>query len=102
MTTKIYSIEEIKKILYEILKDTEIDRAILFGSYAKNMPNKNSDIDIVIDSNGKIKGLKFYAIMGAIKERFNKEVDVIEKSEINKNSKIEKEIERTGIVVYEK
>ena len=37
-----------------------------------------------------------------IKQKFNKEVDVIEKTEIDKNSKIEKEIERTGIVIYEK
>lgn len=37
-----------------------------------------------------------------IKEKFNKDVDVIEKSEINKGSRIEKEIEKTGVVVYEK
>ena len=56
--------------LYKILKDTDIQKAILFGSYAKNKPTKNSDIELVIDSNGKIKGLKFYAIMGLIKESF--------------------------------
>ena len=37
-----------------------------------------------------------------IKEKFDKDVDVIEKSEVNKNSKIEKEIKKTGVVVYEK
>lgn len=37
-----------------------------------------------------------------IREKFDKDVDVIEKSEIDKNSKIEKEIKRTGVVVYEK
>ena len=102
MTEKIYSLEEIREILYEILKDTETKRAILFGSYAKNNPNKDSDLDILIDSDGKIKGLKFYAIMGTIKEKFNKDVDVIEKSEVEKNSKIEKEIKKTGVVVYER
>ena len=102
MRTKIYSIEEIKAILYEILSKTEVEKAILFGSYAKNEQNQNSDIDILLDSKGKIKGLKFYAIMGQIKEKLNKEVDVIEQTEINKNSKIEKEIERTGVIVYEK
>ena len=102
MRTKIYSIEEIKAILYEILSKTEVEKAILFGSYAKNEQNQNSDIDILLDSKGKVKGLKFYAIMGQIKEKLNKEVDVIEQTEINKNSKIEKEIERTGVIVYEK
>ena len=37
-----------------------------------------------------------------IRETFDKDVDVIEKAEINKNSKIEKEIEETGVIVYEK
>ena len=102
MTTKIYSIEDIKQMLNEILTNTEVEKAILFGSYAKNTPTSYSDIDILIDSNGKIKGLKFFAIIDMIREKFNKDVDVIEKSEINKNSKIEKEIEKTGVVVYEK
>ena len=37
-----------------------------------------------------------------IREKLDKEVDVIEKLEIDKNSKIEKEIEKTGVVIYEK
>lgn len=102
MTTKIYSINDIKRMLNEVLNNTDVERAILFGSYAKNAPTKNSDIDILLDSNGKIKGLRFFAIIDMIKEKFDKDVDVIEKSEINKNSKIEKEIEKTGVVVYEK
>lgn len=102
MTTRIYSVEDIKRMLNEILSNTDVEKAILFGSYAKNTPTKYSDIDILIDSNGKIKGLKFYAIMDMIKEKFDKEVDVIEKSEIDEGSKIEREIEKTGVVVYEK
>lgn len=102
MTTKIYSIEDIKNMVYEILANTEVEKAILFGSYAKNKPTKNSDIDILIDSRGKIKGLKFFAMVDKIREKLDKEVDVIEKLEIDKNSKIEKEIEKTGVVIYEK
>ena len=89
-------------MLKEVLIYTDVEKAILFGSYAKNKATKQSDIDIVIDSSGKIKGLKYFAIIDMIREKFNKDVDVIEKTEIDKNSKIEKEIERTGIVVYEK
>ncbi len=102
MTTKIYTLEDIKKMLNEVLMYTEVEKVILFGSYAKNKPTEQSDIDIIIDSNGKVKGLKYFAIIDMIKEKFNKDVDVIEKTEIDKNSKIEKEIERTGIIVYEK
>lgn len=101
MTTKMYSINDIKKLLSEVLNNTDVEKAIWFGSYAKNNPTKISDIDILIDSNGKVKGLKFFAIIDMIKEKFDKDVDVIEKSEIDKGSKIEKEIEKTGVVVYE-
>lgn len=102
MTSKVYSIVDIKEMLSEVLKNTDVEKAILFGSYAKNTPTKLSDIDIVIDSNGKIKGLKFFAIIDMIKEKFDKDVDVIEKAEIDRGSTIDKEIEKTGVVVYEK
>ena len=102
MNKKVYTVEEIRKILEEVLKDKPIYKAILFGSYAKNTPTEMSDIDILIDSDGKIKGLKFFAIIDLIRERFDKDVDVLEKSEIDKGSKIEKEIEETGVVVYER
>lgn len=101
MTTKIYSLEDIRKMLKEVLIHTEVEKAILFGSYAKNKPTEQSDIDILIDSNGKIRGLKYFAIIDMIKQKFDKEVDVIERTEIDKNSKIDKEIERTGIIIYE-
>lgn len=102
MNKKIYSLNDIKQMMKEVLQSTEVEKAILFGSYAKNTQNRYSDIDILIDSNGKVKGLKFFAIIDMIREKFDKDVDVIEKSEINRNSKIEKEIEKTGVVVYEK
>lgn len=102
MTKKIYSISDIKNILKEIFYNTDVEKAILFGSYAKNTQTETSDIDILIDSNGKIKGLKFFAIIDMIREKLDKDVDIIEKTEIDKNSKIEKEIEKTGVIIYEK
>lgn len=102
MDEKVYSIDEIRSMLKEILKDTTVQKAILFGSYAKKNPTAKSDIDIFVDSNETLKGLKFFALIDLIKETFQKEVDVIEKSEIIQNSKIDEEIKNTGVVVYEK
>lgn len=101
-TSVVYSINDIKRLLSQILKQTDVEKAILFGSYAKNTQTKTSDIDLLIDSKGKIKGLKFYALIDIIKEAFDKNVDIIEKAEVDEGSKIEKEIEQTGVVVYEK
>lgn len=102
MNNVVYSIEDIKTILYDILKETSVQKAVLFGSYAKNKQTNISDIDILIDSNGELKGLRFYALLDLIKEKLDKEVDIIEKSEVEKNSKIEREIQNTGVIVYER
>ena len=102
MSEKVYTVDEIKMILQQLLKNMPIESVILFGSYAKNTATKDSDVDLLIDSKGKLKGLKFYAIIDMIQEKLNKEVDIIEKSEIDEGSKIQTEINKTGVVVYEK
>lgn len=102
MSEKIYTIEEIKMILEKIVKNMPVYNVILFGSYAKNMANKDSDIDFVIDTKETLKGFKLYSLITKIEEEFNKSIDAFEKSEIIENSKIDQEIKRTGVVVYEK
>lgn len=102
MSEKIYTIEEIKNILKETLKNMPVYNVILFGSYAKNSANKNSDLDFVIDTKETLMGFKLFSLITKIEEAFNKNVDAFEKSEIIKDSKIDKEINKTGVIVYEK
>ena len=102
MSQKVYSIDEIKEILATLLKNMPVYSVILFGSYAQNNANKNSDIDLIIDTKGSLMGFKLYSLITKIEEAFKKNVDGFEKTEIIKNSAIDKEIKRTGVVVYEK
>ncbi len=102
MSEKIYSIEEIKQILQEILKDQPVYQVILFGSYAKKEATKNSDVDLIIDTNSKLKGFALLKLICMIQERLQKEIDGFEKYEIVTDSEIDKEIKKTGVVVYEK
>ena len=102
MSKKIYTIEEIKKILNEILKNEPVYQVILFGSYAKKEATNTSDIDLIIDTNNKLKGFALLKLICYIEEKFQKEVDGFEKYEIIPNSKIDREIQETGVVVYEK
>ena len=101
MSDKVYSINEIKNILSVFLQNTEIKKVTLFGSYAKNSANSNSDIDLVIDSNGKIRGFKLFSLITKIEDLFGKNVDAFEQSEITPNSLVDKEIKNTGVVIYE-
>ena len=102
MSEKIYTIEEIKEILLKVLNNMPVYSVILFGSYARNCATKNSELDLMIDTKESLKGFKLFSLSTKIEEAFNKEVDAFEKSEIIENSKIDNEIKRTGVVVYEK
>ncbi len=102
MSEKIYTIEEIKEILKNILNNTPVYNVILFGSYAKNCATKDSDIDFVIDTKENLIGFKLFSLITKLEETFNKEVDAFEKTEIIENSKIDNEIKKTGVVVYER
>ena len=102
MSKKIYTIEEIKEILAKLLKNIPVYNVILFGSYAKERADENSDIDLIIDTNGTLMGFKLFSLITKIEEAFNKQVDAFEKSEIIENSKIDEEIKRTGVIVYER
>lgn len=101
MSEKIYTIEEIKMILQDILKDFAVKKAILFGSYAKNTPTSKSDIDLVIDSEGKLLNIYFYGLLEDLVQKLQKNVDLFEISEIQKGSRIYNDIEKEGVIVYE-
>ena len=102
MSDKIYTIEELKNKVSPILKNTDVKQAILFGSYAKNTPTSKSDIDMVIDSEGKLLNIYFYGLLEDLVQGLQKKVDLFEISEIQKGSKIYDDIRREGIVIYEK
>ena len=102
MSEKIYTIEEIKKVLEELLKDKPVYKVILFGSYAKQKATKKSDVDLIIDTNSQLKGVALLKLIYEIEEKLQKKIDGFEKYEIQENSLIDKEIRETGVVVYEK
>ena len=102
MCEKIYTIEELKNILKDIFKNFAVKKAILFGSYAKNTPTEKSDIDLVVDSDGTLLNIYFYGLLEELVQKLQKNVDLFEISEIQKNSDIYKDIENEGVVIYEK
>ncbi len=100
MSEEIYSVEEIKNRINDILKNYKVKKAILFGSYAKNKQTAKSDIDIVIDSNGLLLSIYFYGLLEELTQRHQKSVDLFEISEIRTNSPIYNAIQKEGVVIY--
>jgi len=96
-----HTIESISKTLTPVFFQYNIKKAIVFGSYAKKMASENSDIDILIDSAGTVRGFKLLGLMADIKEVMNTDIDLFEAYEIIPDSIIDREIKQTGVVIYE-
>ncbi|MCL2751259.1 MAG: nucleotidyltransferase domain-containing protein [Firmicutes bacterium] len=99
---KVYTTTEIRKILSPLFDAMPVDKAILFGSYAKGSATPSSDVDILIDSNGKIRGIDFFGVLEDITQALNIPVDLIEASELIEGGRVQREIAETGVVIYER
>ena len=100
MSGKVYSIDEIKKKTKNTLKKYEVKKAILFGSYAKNLQTSKSDIDIVIDINAKLSLNE----MSRIKDDFEESdliyiVDIIDYNAVDNSFK--SIIDNEKVLIYE-
>ena len=102
MTTVVYTKKEIQEKLEPIFKAAPIEKAILFGSYAKGLQTPSSDVDIVIDSKGKLLNIHFYGVLEDIVECLDKRIDLIEISQIHMDSPIYQALEQEGVVLYDK
>ena len=99
---RVYTTGEIKEKLMPIFTNNSVEKAVLFGSYAKGNPTHLSDIDILIDSKGKIQGIDFFGVLEDITEVLGVPVDLIEASQIIDGGRAQSEIMETGVVIYEK
>jgi predicted nucleotidyltransferase len=100
---KLYSVSEIKDVVCGIAINYPINKVTLFGSYAKGEAREGSDIDLLIDSGGALRGLQFFGVVGDIADKFEPtEVDVIEAREVIKGSRVDAEIAAAGVVLYAK
>ena len=103
MSDKIFSIDEIKRIVVPIAEKYDVDRVFLFGSYARGNANAASDLDFVIDK-GRLSGLRFAGMLGDLQDHFDKNVDLLTSSSLMKDDRypnFKQKIEKDMIVIYE-
>ncbi len=99
MTDKVYSVEELAQILIPIIRKYKAEKAVIFGSYARNEADEDSDIDVMV-----IGGLNFdptdvFCIADELYRASNKEVDVYERREIDMNSDFYHNIVNEGVEI---
>lgn len=72
------SLSSIKKKALPILKKHDVKRASIFGSYARGTAKSKSDIDILIEYNGKNKSLlDLVDLKLDLEEKLHRKVDLI-------------------------
>jgi predicted nucleotidyltransferase len=65
----------------ELEKKYPISELALFGSYARGDYNEQSDIDILVDFNGRI-GINFISLAHDLEDIFNLKVDLVSRKGI--------------------
>ena len=98
-TKGIYEVNQIKDALLPLTIKYDLNKIILYGSYAKGKQEPLSDIDLVVD--GDIKGIKFFGLLEDVNNALVKSVDLIHLSQIDNNSEIYENIMK-GLVLYER
>lgn len=72
------AITQIKELTKPIFEEYGVDKAYVFGSYARGDYDETSDIDIIIVAENIKSLLIIGAILEALKKVLKKEVDLIE------------------------
>ena len=94
-----YTVDQLKHVLVPIFQRNNVRKAILFGSYGKGQATAKSDVDLLVDSG--LRGLAFFGLLDDICESLECEVDLIDTYDVIPNSRVDREIKDTGVVIYE-
>ena len=97
--THLYTIPQIEERLDPVFRRNKVRRAVLFGSYGKGLATATSDVDILVDSG--LSGLSFFGLLEDVCQSLDCPVDLIDTQDVIPGSTIDREIQRTGRVIYE-
>ena len=75
--------ESIRNRIVKFFRDTEIERAYLFGSYSRNEEIPGSDLDILVNVNPEIGYLKFVRYQRELSELLGIQVDLLTQDSIS-------------------
>ena len=79
----VFTIDEIKRRAIPIVIKCGINTFSLFGSYARDEADEDSDLDFVMDK-GDLRGMQYVSLVQDLEDEFDCHVDVISKGSSNK------------------
>jgi hypothetical protein len=98
MTQQTYTVQQIQSLLNPVFSEYRIRKAVLFGSYAKGLAQERSDIDLLVDSG--LKGMAFFGLLEDVVTVLGKDVDLLDTTQVIPDSEVDREIAKTGVVIY--
>lgn len=105
---KIFTIDEIKNTINPILQKHGVERAYLFGSYARKEATGMSDIDLRIDGGSIQSMFGLGALYDELVTALNKSVDLVTTEALNHEANLKytkrfkKNIQEDELLIYEK
>ena len=99
MSIHIYSREELIHTVRPLLKKYHAERAVLFGSYAREETTARSDVDLVVIGGPKFDPTDVFCIADELYRLTGKDVDVYEVNEINAGSAFYRIIFSEGVQI---
>ena len=99
MPDRVLTGEEIRSAVLPLLKKYRAEKAILFGSYARNEADSKSDIDLLIIGGENFMPTDVFCIADELYRSLAKNVDVYELCEINADSDFYKTIFTDGVQI---
>lgn len=86
MSENVFTISKIKEIVKPIAEKYNVEEIYLFGSYARGEATEDSDLDFLVFGGKNFKLTLIFALAEELREAFQKEVDVFEIHEVNRDS----------------
>lgn len=99
MVDDVMTVKEIVYIVKPLASKYKIQEVYLFGSYARNEANADSDIDLLVYGGDEFKLTRIFAFAEELRKTLKKDVDVFEIHEVNQESEFYKTIMKERILV---
>jgi len=100
MTSKVYTIDEIKSIAAPIAKHYGIAALYLFGSYARGEATPESDLDFRVDRGSIVDLFELGGLYSDLEECFQKKLDILTTPMLS--SKFLERIRPEEVLIYAK
>ncbi|MBD5114744.1 MAG: nucleotidyltransferase domain-containing protein [Ruminococcaceae bacterium] len=89
--------QEIEKLIKSLVSKYHAKYAILFGSYAREDADEDSDIDVIVVGGDEFRAKDIFAFGEELRELTKKKVDAFEFREVNKDTEFYRHILQEGV-----